>query len=388
MAYSSGYGQTYFISVFAGEIRAEFGLSHAGWGAIYSAGTIASALVMVWVGGLVDHMRVRALGALVLIGLAVACLSMAAVSQRWLLVPVIMGLRFFGQGMASHIANTAMARWFVASRGKALSIATLGFAASEASLPVLFVALKPVLDWRQLWVLAALMALAAIPVLFALLRRERTPQSMGDAHQTPGMAGRHWTRADALRHPLFWYAVPAVMGPAAFMTAFYFHQVHVAAIKGWSHVELVALFPLGTLMAVVSMILSGLAIDRFGAGRLLPLFQLPMAAGFLLMGWTSTVFCAAIALMLMATTMGSFMTVPTAFWAEAYGTRHMGAIRAFAAALLVLGTAIGPILTGGLIDAGLPFNRQMPAIALFFVLSSALVAYGLQRVRARVAAEL
>ena len=32
----SSFGQTFFISIFAGEIRADFGLSHAAWGGIYA----------------------------------------------------------------------------------------------------------------------------------------------------------------------------------------------------------------------------------------------------------------------------------------------------------------------------------------------------------------
>ena len=70
----SSFGQTFFISVFAGEIRAQFGLSHGGWGAIYSLGTFASATVMIWAGVLTDRFRVRALGVWVVILLALAAL--------------------------------------------------------------------------------------------------------------------------------------------------------------------------------------------------------------------------------------------------------------------------------------------------------------------------
>ena len=44
---TSSYGQTFFISIFAGEIRTDYGLSHGEWGGIYSAGTFASAIVMI-----------------------------------------------------------------------------------------------------------------------------------------------------------------------------------------------------------------------------------------------------------------------------------------------------------------------------------------------------
>ncbi|MCA8881055.1 MAG: MFS transporter [Rhodobacteraceae bacterium] len=377
MAFSSSYGQTYFISIFAGEIRAEFGLSHAGWGTIYSAGTLISAVLMIVLGGLIDRMRVRSLGAAILVLLAGACLAMASVPAAWALVPVILGLRFAGQGMCSHIATTAMARWFVASRGRALATATMGFALGESILPIAFVAALRVTDWRTLWVVAACLALAAIPVLFLLLRRERTPQSMGDAHQSPGLQGRHWTRAEVIRHPLFWCSVPLIIGPAAFITALFFQQVHLAERKGWSHVEFVSLFPLYTAVTIAAMIASGVLIDRFGTARLMRVFQFPMMAGFVLMGLGQGIWAGAGAMALIALSHGANTTLPTAFWADYFGTRHLGAIRALAAAIMVFGTALGPILTGWLIDAGIPFDQQMPVIALYFVATSLLISVGL-----------
>jgi len=63
---SSCFGQTFFISIFAGEIRGEFGLSHGEWGGIYTIGTLASALLMLWAGGLTDRFRIRNLAPVVL----------------------------------------------------------------------------------------------------------------------------------------------------------------------------------------------------------------------------------------------------------------------------------------------------------------------------------
>jgi MFS family permease len=244
LTFLSSFGQTFFISIFAGEIRSEFGLSHGEWGGIYSLGTTSSAIAMIWAGALTDRFRVRGLGALILLALAGACIAMASVTAAWALAFVIFALRFTGQGMTSHIAVVAMARWFVATRGRALAIATLGFSVGEALLPVLFVALMGFVDWRLLWVVAAIIALAGIPVLSLLLRNERTPQSMAHENPSLGMFGRHWTRNQTLRHPLFWFMVPALLGPSAFGTALFFHQVHYAEIKGWEHVQLVSLFPL------------------------------------------------------------------------------------------------------------------------------------------------
>ncbi|WP_420557401.1 MFS transporter [Roseovarius sp.] len=381
LTFLSSFGQTFFISLFAGEIRAAFELSHGQWGGIYTLGTTASALVMVWAGGLTDFFRVRTLAPIILILLAFACLSMAFNPVWWGLIAVIFALRFTGQGMTSHLAVVAMSRWFIATRGKALSIATLGFALGEALLPLVFVALLAVYDWHMLWVAAALIALAGVPIIHRLLRLERTPQMLAQTDQSVGMESRHWTRNQALFHWLFWFMVPALLGPAAFNTAFFFHQVHFAELKGIPHVQLVALYPFYTAVGIVSMILSGWALDRFGTARLIPFFQLPMVAAFGIFAISDNTLTLLAGLFFLGLTTGANTTLPNAFWAEFYGTARLGSIKAIAAAVMVLGSAIGPGLTGMGIDLGLGLERQYLIVAGYFVFTTLMMTIGITRAK-------
>jgi MFS family permease len=381
LTFCSSFGQTFFISVFAGVIREEFTLSHGDWGRLYAFGTTASAIVMVWAGVLTDHFRARALGAIVLALLSVAALLMAGIRSEWMLPFAIFLLRFAGQGMTVHIAMVAMARWFVATRGRALSIATLGVAAGEALLPLVFVSLLGVMPWRWLWIGVAVFLLLMVPLLSRLLRLERTPRSVAEENQSTGMANRHWARREVLGHWLFWMLVPAILAPSAFSTAFFFQQVHLAETKGWAHVELVALFPVFTVSAIGAMILSGWVIDRVGTARMMPFYQLPMAAGFVLMSLAEGLGTAAFAMVLMGAAQGANSTIPNAFWAEFFGTRFIGGIKALATAVMVLGTAIGPWLTGALIDRGLVFEDQMIGIAGYFCAAAVLVLIGISRAR-------
>lgn len=383
---TSSYGQTFFISLFAGEIRATFGLSNGQWGGLYTVATTASALVMVWSGVLTDRYRVRALGRYILIGLALACLAMSAVPSVLALGLAIFALRFTGQGMTNHIAVVAMARWFSATRGKALAIARLGYTTGEAFLPMIFVALLGVFSWRVLWLLAAAAALLAVPLLLMLLRRERVPSEMAGGEAALGMDGRHWTRGEMLRHRLFWLAIPLMIGPAAFGTALFFHQVHLTEVKGWALLDFVALFPLFSGLGFVSMLLSGWAVDRVGTARLIPWILLPFAIGFFLLARADSITAAAIAMALLGVTAGSMNTVPAAFWAEFYGTRHLGSIKAMAAAVMVFGSAIGPGLTGALIDLGFDFPRQMVGISVYFAIAAALMGFGVRSVRRDISA--
>ena len=377
----SGFGQTYFISIFAGEIRAEFNLSHGEWGGIYTLGTGASAVVMVWAGALTDRFRIRALGMVILPMVMLACFLMAGVTAAWLLTFVIFALRFSGQGMMSHLAVVAMARWFVAARGRALAIAGLGFSVGEAFLPLVFVSLLAVLDWRLLWVASGFVALAGVPILLLLLRKERTPQSFAEEDQSLGMNAQHWTRGQAIRHPLFWFMVPALLGPPAFGTAFFFQQVHYANIKGLEHIQLVSLFPIYTGLSILSMMFAGWVLDKIGTARLIPWIQLPMIAAFWVFGVADGLVLIVLGIAFFATTTGAQATVPNAFWAEFYGTRHLGSIKALASAIMVLGSALGPGITGTLIDLGVGLETQYLFISGFFVLTTAMVWFGIRQAR-------
>jgi MFS family permease len=364
---TSSWGQTFFISIFAGEIRAEFGLSHGAWGGIYSLGTTASAVVMLWGGALTDRFRVRSLGGIVVLGLAAACLAMSLVSAAWALPLVIFALRFAGQGMSTHLAGVAMARWFIAARGRALSVAMLGISAGQAFLPMIFAALLLIFDWRALWLIAAVMAALIAPLLYSLLRQERTPQSCDETGHSTGMFGRHWTRREALRSPVAWLMVPMLIGPPAWGTALLFQQVHLTEIKGWSLVDFVALFPLLTVASIGATFASGWAIDRFSAIRLIPFLALPWALTFVILAGAQSIGMAAIGMVVFGLATGGGSTLPIAFVAEVFGTRNIGSIKAVAAALGVFGSAIGPGVTGYMIDFGIGFETQLRGFALYFV---------------------
>lgn len=379
LTFLSSFGQTFFISLFAGHIRTDFGLSHGGWGGVYMLGTMTSALVMVWAGSLTDVFRVRVLGPVVLVGLAVACLAMAGNGALWALPVIIFALRFLGQGMSSHIAVVAMSRWFTVTRGRALAVATLGFSVAEALLPILVVLAMGFVAWQSIWIVGAVVCVVAAPVLAGLLGQERTPRALAESASSLGVKGRHWRRAEVLRHPLFWCMVPAIAGPSAFNTAFFFHQVHYAEIKDVTHLALVSLFPVYTGVAVVSMVAAGWALDRFGTAALTPFHQVPMILAFVLFAVASGPVALILGFAFLGITSGGYATLPNALWAEFFGTAHLGAIKSLAAAVMVLGSALGPGLTGWLIDIGIGLEAQFIGVAAYFAGVTVLLMWGIRR---------
>lgn len=379
LTFTSSYGQTYFISIFAGEIKADFGLSDGQWGGIYTFGTTLSAVTMIWAGALTDRFRVRLLSLGVMVLLALACLAMARVTSALLLIAVIFALRLTGQGMMSQLGTVAMSRWFVATRGRAISLASMGFAMGQAVLPIIFVALLAFADWRVLWIVAAVCVLVTIPAIQNLLRQERTPQSMSEDRQSLGMHGRHWTRGDLLRHPLFYLMMPLVIGPAAWGTALFFQQVHLTEVKGWSLASFVALMPIYTTATIAFTFVTGWAVDRFSVKWVVPFQMLPFAVSFFVLAFADTIFMAGVGLVIFGIGQAMQGTATTAFWAVFYGTAHLGAIKATAAALMVFGSAIGPGITGLLIDWGVNFPEQMIPIGIYYLIGATMAAAGILR---------
>jgi sugar phosphate permease len=360
----SSFGQTFFISLSAGNIRAEYGLSHGQFGTLYMIATLASALSLTQVGKLVDRWNVAQTVWLTVALLAVACLAMALSSSIFALVAVIYLLRLFGQGMMSQIAFTAMGRWFAAQRGRAVSISAIGVNLGEASFPFLFVVIAAAIGWRNTWIAAAIvLVVVALPAIHLLLRIERQPRST-DATIQPRQ-GRDWTLGQTLRDPLFYLMLIGVLAPPFIGTTIFFHQVYLVELRAWSLEAFAASFTLMSLAVITFALITGWLVDRYSAVRILPVYLLPLSAACFVLGsfegqWSAFAFMA-----LLGVSYGFSTTLFGALWPEVYGTVHLGSIRSMIVAIMVLATAVGPGLTGWLIDLGVPYPLQINVMGVW-----------------------
>lgn len=381
---ASSFGQTYFISIFADRIMADYGLSDGDWGLLYMLATLTSAGAVIWAGRFADEIRVARLAALIFTGFAAVAVGMSLNDSPWVLGFLIFGLRFCGQGMISHLGITAMARWFRAHRGRAVAIAGLGYSVGEASLPALAALAEPLVGWRMVWLVVALVLVAGFaPMVAWLARDEREPRSADPATQSPGRNGEHWTRGSVLRHRLFWALVPGIMANSFIGTVIFFQVTNISSTMGWSKIAMTAAYPSYAACTVVVSLFAGWLVDRVGPDRLLPVFLLPLGAGILLIGPFAGIWSWFVALGLAGVTTGIAHALWGTFWAEIYGTRHIGAVKAVAQAFMVVGSAIGPGITGWAIDGGVPFTGQVGWMTAAVVAISVLHVWVVTRLPAR-----
>ena len=392
LALSSSFGQTFFIALFGADIRATFSLSHAGFGTIYSMATLTSGLLLIWLGQLLDHVDLRLYSVLVCAGMIGAVFLMALAPSAGVLLIAVLALRLAGQGLLSHTAATSMARYFSAGRGKAISIASLGFFAGEATLPLAMVVLIAILGWRQTWgAVGITLAIVLVPLVLWLLRghgerhRRLLADTVPEAATAAGAAIRQWTRAEVLRDRRFYVILAALLAPSFIITGLFFHQIHIAGSKGWSMTWLAGSFIAYATATVPASLWAGHMIDRIGALRLLPASLLPLAGALLVLTVFDHPLAAPVYLAGAGFGQGVVATILGAIWAELYGVRHLGAIRALVAALSVVASALSPATMGWLIDHGSAVET-ISATSLAYVLAATVMLLAVFGARQRFAA--
>lgn len=383
----SSFGQTFFIGLSGNDIRATFHLSGGAFGALYMAATLASAATLPFLGRLLDLMPGWKVVRFTMPMLALACVAITiAPSMVWLGVALYL-LRLFGQGMMTETALTETGRWFVASRGRAMSIVVPGLSAGSTVLPIAVVLVDAASgNWHVAWWASAVLVLAVHPLIVALMRVPRVPQSAeiaATAHNT----ARDWTRAEVLRDPVFYMLLSGLLAPPFIGTTVFFFQGYLTELRGYSGLAFAAAFPVMSITTVVFGFICGGLVDRFGALRLLPFVLGPMAISALAVALVTPVWGVYVFMLFLGISNGLGSTLLGALWPEVYGLANLGGIRALIVAAMVLSTALGPGLTGVLIDAGIALPEQMLGMAAWCVAASGLLWIAARRVRARRAAE-
>src|SRR5690606_34259367 len=194
---------------------------------------------------------------------------------------------------------------------------------------------------------------------------------------------RDWTRGEVLRDPVFYLLLLGVLAPPFIGTTIAFHQVYLVELRGWQLEVFASAFAISALMTVIFALLSGSLIDRFSAVKVLPTFLLPMALACAVLAFFDQQWSVFVFMALLGASNGFSSTLVGSLWPEVYGLRHLGSVRALVVAIMVFATAMGPGLTGYLIDLGVPYAWQIAAMGVYCLGASALMLMTSRRLTTR-----
>ncbi len=354
MFYSSP-GQSFCVAIFVPSLTVAFGLSAGGFGLLYSAATLASALLLPLLGPLMDRHNLRFFSACVGAGLAIGCMLSAAATIIPLLFTGILLLRLCGQGLMTQIAGVATTRFFGDQRGKALAIVGLGFSLGTALFPVSLAFLISIFQWRPTLVLMAVsILLLFIPISLGLLKKSdsyqqppRTRTESGEPNAT------EWTRKDVLKSPFFYFAVPMALLIPFVSTGLIIHIGRIADFKGWSLEWVAACLAVSAITGRIGSFCMGPVVDRYKARRVFPFVLIPYICGLAILALGHHVATVPFWLLFSGLGVGSTNVTMSVLWAEAFGVLSLGAITSLVASAQVFATALSPVLFGWLIDLGI-----------------------------------
>ncbi|MFN2311559.1 MAG: MFS transporter [Spirochaetia bacterium] len=352
LTFFSSLGQTFLISLYVPHILLELGISNSAFGAIYAVATIGSALLLVNFGGLIDHRPLPAYLYKTIGVLGAASVLLGLTHHVALLLPALLGLRFGGQGLMTHISHTVLGRHFEVDRGKALSLASLGFSVGEMVFPIFIALIIPLVGWRISLVMNATLLLAVLlPALQFLPLDEFGPATDSTPHEVIEPVSRF----ALLKDRAFWTVAPSVVVLSLGTTGVFFYQLVLAQSRGWSAAWYSAVFSSYAASRFLFGLLGGALVDRFTAKKLYAVHLAPLLFGLVVLGTTTEAWGAVVFLLSAGVSLGSSSSIKAALFAELHGTEGYGRVRSTYTSFMVAGTALGPMLFGTLLDAGVGF---------------------------------
>ena len=364
MSFWSSLGQTFFISLFSAEIRADLGLSHGAFGSYYALATTLSALTLFWLGKLADTIAVPRLSVMTLGGVCLAALHFSFISSVFTLIIGIYFLRLSGQGMMYHVYSTAVTRRYLKVRGRALAVSGFGMNAAEALFPVLAVLGLSLFDWRLIWIILPIFAFTSFaPAIPYLTRRTDFQDGPGRESNTAYSKAEDKgsppsiRRAQVIKDSAFWAVIIwLMMVPGFTVTGLFFHQIHIASEKSVPLLIWSSNYVWYALAAIGGALLSGILVDRFSAHRSAVAAQVPMVLACITLITSDSLIMLAIFFALFGFAGGMGQPLVNALLAERYGTKWLGEIKALASPLNVFSSALSPAVMGVMFDYGVGLN--------------------------------
>ena len=348
----SSFGQSFFLGLFNSSIREALSISHGQFGSIYASATLLSSFILVWIGKKIDDINIFKFASYVIVLLAISCFLFSKISSVIFLFFAIFLMRLSGQGLMSHTATTTISRYFERSRGKALSTTWLGLSLAEFILPLLVVFLLTIIEWRNIWLSISALVIIILPIVsFFLVKNVNLNSRETSTNRNKKIKRiKQWTRIEVLKDYRFYIICLNMLAMPWIATGTFVYQSFISNSKDWGPYVIAQSFMAYSILSVVTLFFSGFLIDKFSSRKLLVYMNIPLLFSAFVLFYFDSPISSFIFLGLIGISNGLANVLGSATWAEIYGVKYIGSIKALTTALMVFSTAFGTALFGFLID--------------------------------------
>jgi len=367
----SSFGQSFFLGLFNAPIRNELGISHGQFGNIYATATICSSLLLIWVGKKIDEYRILNYSFFVIILLFLSALFFSFINSIYFLALGIFLMRFSGQGLMSHTSTTTISRFFERTRGKALSTAWFGLSTAEFILPIFVTYLLVIYSWRSVWQGIAILVILFLPIVILNTIKSIQLDSREESKNNENKKNeiKNWRRRDVIKDYRFYIVSLNMLAMPWIATGVFVYQSFISDSKMWETYTIPKAFMIYSITSIVTLFISGFLVDKFTGRRLILFMNIPLLlAMFCLFKFNNEIY-AYIFLGLIGISNGLANILGSSTWAEIYGVKYIGSIKALTTAFMVFSTAFGTAVFGLLIDNGFTIENIALTAAIYILLS-------------------
>ena len=372
----SSFGQSFFLGLFNSSIRDALSVSQGQFGSIYASATLLSSFLLIWVGKKIDDINIFKFAFFVTLLLSFSCFFFSKISSVIFLFIAVFLMRFSGQGLMSHTATTTISRYFTKSRGKALSTIWFGLSTAEFILPVLVVYLLTIFTWQNIWISISIIVLIFLPITSFVLIKRLNFESREETNDQDlsNRTIKQWKRIEVLKDYRFYIVCLNMLAMPWIATGVFVYQSFITESKGWGTFVIAQSFMVYSILSVITLLASGFLIDKFTSRKLLIFMNIPLLLSAIVLIFLNNPLTAFVFLGLIGISNGLANVLGSSTWAEIYGVKHIGSIKALTTALMVFSTAFGTALFGLLIDKGYSIE-QIALVSFVYIFVSIILLF-------------
>ena len=284
-------------------------------------------------------------------------------------------MRFSGQGLMSHTSTSTISRFFERSRGKALSAIWFGLSTAEFILPVLITYFFIIYSWRTVWQGIAILIILFLPfvILNTIKSIKLDSRELDNNPNNNKLKIKSWKRRDVLKDYRFYIVSLNMLAMPWIATGVFIYQSFISDSKMWAVYTIPKAFMVYSITSIATLFISGFLVDKFTGRKLILYMNLPLLFAMIILFYFNHEISAYVFLGLIGVSNGLANILGSSTWAEIYGVKYIGSIKALTTAFMVFSTAFGTAVFGQLIDKGFTIENIAFVGSTYIVVSLALL---------------
>jgi len=238
--------------------------------------------------------------------------------------------------------------------------------------------LLTVTDWQNIWIAISIFVIVFLPLASYLLVKNLNFESReiikNEIFKEKNI--KHWKRIEVIKDFRFYIICANMLALPWIVTGTFVYQSFILSSKNWGPFVIAQSFMVYSVLSVITLFVSGFLIDKFTSRKLLVYMNLPLLLSVFVIFYFNNPISSFFFLGLIGISNGLANVLGSSTWAEIYGVKYIGSIKALTTALMVFSTAFGTALFGFLIDVGFSIEQisivsgmyiSVSLFALFFI---------------------